>query len=285
MAIIMRNSANITYNYTGETNAAVSNMTTTSIAEEHSMTAEKLSQNSAWRPSENLTYILRVENTGTQPIYAISIQDDLGGAEPLLSFVAGSAKMIMGSVVTPIVPTSTSPLTIAMPGTLEAGEGVLFSYIAKVKSSIDPTIDTITNSVTVAGHEASAAGPVITVTPAPSLSLPKAEYAEVRIEKRVDKDTASIGDKLTYVFRLENYGNAEATNVTLRDDLPENFTVESIQSETGGSVTVYEAADYSVDTDNKLILPTSTTKLISVPAATAAGSGVTTITIVGTITG
>lgn len=283
MAIVMTNSANITYNYTGETNAAVSNITTTSIAEEHSLIAQKLSQNSGWRPSENLTYTVRVENNGTEPVFAISIQDDLGGAEPKLSFITGSAKMIKDNVITAVVPTNVSPLTIVLPDPLEAGDAVVFSYIAKVKSDIDPAVEEITNTVTVAGHETSAAGPVISVTPPPSLTLPKADYAEVRIEKSVDKDSASIGDKLTYVFRLENSGNVEATRVTLRDNLPENFSIDSVQSETGGVVTVYEATDYSVDTDNRLILPTSTTKLISVPAATASGDGVTVITIVGTI--
>ena len=100
----------------------------------------------------------------------------------------------------------------------------------------------------------------------------------------MDKDTASVGDKLTYVFRLENSGNTESTGVTLRDDLPQKFAVDSIRSETNGVVTVYEATDYSLSTDNKLVLPTSLTKPISVPAATASGYGVTTITIEGTIT-
>lgn len=284
MAIVMNNSANITYNYTGATDTSVSNTTITSIAEQHSLAAVKLSQNSSWRPSENLTYTVRVENTGTEPIFNISIQDDLGGADPQLTFVTGSAKMIIDGVVTPVVPTAVSPLTIVMPGTLAAGDAALFSYIAKVVSDIDPAVNEIKNTVTVAGHETSAAGPVITVTPSPSLTLPKAAYAEVRIEKTVDKASASVGEALTYVFRMENSGNTEATNVTLRDNLPANFQVDSIQSQTGGVVTDYTAADYSLDTDNRLILPTSTTKLISVPAATAFGSGVTTITIAGTIT-
>lgn len=284
MAITIQNSANITYNYIGETNSAVSNIAITSIAEAYSLIAEKLSQNSSWRPSENLGFMVRVENDGTEPIYDISIQDNLGGAVPLLTFVAGSVKMIRDGVVTSVTPTSTSPLTIVLPNALEAGESVLFTYIAKVKSDIAATVTEITNTVTVAGHEGSAAGPVITVTPAPSITLSRADYADVRIEKRVDKDTASVGDALTYIFQLENSGNIEATGVTLRDNLPEKFSVDTIHVETNGVVTEFVAADYSLDTDNRLILPTSTTKLISVPAATLAGSGVTTITIVGTIT-
>lgn len=285
MATLIENSANITFTYAGQTGTAVSNTAATNLLEEYSFTAAKFSQNSDWRPSENLTYYVTVTNAGRQPIFAVSLQDDLGdNINPLLTYLSGSVRMIRGDTITAIVPTHDAPLTIVMPDPLAAGESVTFSYIAKVQADLAASVTEITNEVTVAGHKASAAGDVITVDPSPSLTLPKANYADVRISKTADKSVASVGDTLTYVFKLENYGNVEATGIMLRDDLPAKFLLNAITAETGGTITSFASTDYSLDASNKLILPTSTVKTISVPAAGSSGAGVTIITITGTIT-
>ena len=218
-------------------------------------------------------------------MYAVSIQDNLGGnTDRLLEYIAGSAKMFRNSTLVGVAPTATAPLTLVIPDTLAPGETVIFSYVAKVKGSIDSSIEEIVNEATVVGHETSVAGPTITVDPAPNLTIPKADYAEVTIKKSVDKENIFVGDPLTYTFRLENSGNTEATGVVITDNLPEKFTITSVTSETNGVSTTFEATDYSLDAANKLVLPTSVTKTISVPASTAAGSGLTTVTIVGQIT-
>lgn len=285
MAKEINNSANITYQHGTLTEAANSNMVTTMLTESYGLTAEKISSNTNWRPSENLSFILSVKNTGTEPVYEISLQDNLGGnTTRLLNYIAGSAKMIKNDVVTGIAPTNVSPLTFVLPEPLQADETVLISYVAKVIGNIDSAVTEITNTVTVVGHEVSASGPTITVDPAPSLTLPKANYADVRVEKSVDKLQVSSGEQLTYTFRLENSGNIEATNIVIRDDLPAQFTIDTITSLTNGVLTTFDATDYSVDTDNKLILPTSAVKTISVPASTGTGVGVTVVTIVGTVT-
>ncbi len=285
MANTINNSANITYRYGTTTDAASSNLVTTTLADNYSLKAEKTTHNTNWRPSENLTFVIRVENDGSESLYAVSVQDNLGGdtTRPL-TYIAGSARMLRNDVLTGVTPTSVAPLTLVIPETLAPGEVVVFSYVAKVIGDIDSAVTEITNEATIVGHEASTSGPTITVEPAPSITIPKADYADVRIEKMVDKDTIKVGEKLTYTFRLENYGNAEATNIVINDNLPEKFVVESVVSETNGIETTFEPTDYSLDVDNKLILPTSVTKTISVPASTISGVGVTTVTIVGEIT-
>ena len=284
MAITINNSANITYKYGEITDGALSNIATTSLAENVSLSAEKTSNNSSWRPSENITYIIKVSNDGTDPLYGVSIQDNLGGGTTRpLTYIADSARMFRNDTLSEITPTNTAPLTFVIPDTLEAGEVIIFTYVAKVRADVDMELDEINNEVTVAGHETSIAGETVTVDPAPTLTIPKADYADVRITKSVDKDNVVTGDTLTYTFLLENSGNIDATNIVIRDNLPLNFTVNEISSSTNGVITTYETTDYSLDDQNKLILPTSTTKTISVPARTATGNGTTTVTISGII--
>ena len=284
MAITINNSANITYQYGTLTDTAKSNLVTTMMAESYSLIGTKTSLNTNWRPSENLTFMIRIENNGSEPLYAVSMQDDLGGTTRLLSYIPCSAKMLRNDVLIGITPTNMSPLTMVIPGTLEAGGVVVFTYVAKVIGDIDASINEITNTVTVVGHETSDMGPTVTIDPPLALTLPIANYADVRIEKLVDKEEIVSGDNLTYTFVLENSGNIEATNVVIKDTLPTGFTINSITSTTNGVVTEFEATDYSVGEGNKLVLPTSTLKTISVPAATSMGVGVTRVTIVGTVT-
>ncbi len=283
MAITINNSANITYKYGTSTDYALSNVAMTSLEEDYGLSAVKTSQNSNWRPGENLTFNISITNDGIEPLYGVSVQDNLG--DELLSYVAGSARMLRNNVLTGVTPTSTSPLTFVIPNTLLASETVTFSYVAKVRSDISNDIAEITNEATVVGHETSISGSTITVIPSPSLTLPKASYAEVRIMKSVDKENIREGDTLTYTFELENSGNLEASNVVIEDDLPSAFVINSVKSLTNEVETVFETTDYSLDENNKLILPTSITKTISVPARTTSGNGLTIVTIVGTITG
>lgn len=286
MAITINNSANITYKYGTSTDYALSNVAMTSLEEDYGLSAVKTSQNSNWRPGENLTFNISITNDGIEPLYGVSVQDNLGDdTNELLSYVAGSARMLRNNVLTGVTPTSTSPLTFVIPNTLLASETVTFSYVAKVRSDISNDIAEITNEATVVGHETSISGSTITVIPSPSLTLPKASYAEVRIMKSVDKENIREGDTLTYTFELENSGNLEASNVVIEDDLPSAFVINSVKSLTNEVETVFETTDYSLDENNKLILPTSITKTISVPARTTSGNGLTIVTIVGTITG
>ncbi len=280
----INNSANITYKYGEITDGALSNIATTILAENVNLNAEKTSNNSAWRPSENLTYNIRVSNDGTDPLFGVSIQDNLGGGTTnSLIYVAESARMLRNDTLSTITPTSTSPLTLVIPDTLEPGEVIIFTYVARVRADIATDINEITNEVTVVGHETSTTGTTVTVSPSPTLTIPKADYADVRITKSVDKDNVSVGDALTYTFLLENSGNIEATNIVINDNLPTNFTITGITSLTNGVTTTFETTDYSLNEQNKLILPTSTIKTISVPASTNLGSGTTIVKIVGTI--
>lgn len=282
MATILNNSATLTYNSGDNTASAASNVVSTSLLDSYSITAVKNTANDSWRPSENITYLVTVTNTGTQPLTSVEITDDLGAAGTPLAYVANSALVIDGSEVTAVTPTSTNPLVIPLVNALQSGESVTVVYVAQVSAAIADTIDTITNTATASATQGGA-GATVTSEPT-SVTILREDFAQIDIVKAVDKTVISSGDTLTYTFTIENSGNIPATNVVITDTLPEGFAITSIESETDGVVTVYDATDYTVDANNTLILPVGE-KTITVPARDESGNGVTTVTITGVVTG
>ena len=284
MATILNNAATLTYNSGASTSSAASNVVATSLLDSYSITSAKYSANDSFRPGENITYLVTVTNTGTEPVFAVQITDDLGSGTPApLSYVADSALVIDGGAVTQVVPTSVSPLVIVLPDALASGESVNVLYVAQVSSVIADSVQAITNTVQTSARQGSAAGEVIDAEPA-SVTINREDYAQINITKSVDKAVVASGDTLTYTFTIENSGNIEATNVVITDTLPAEFTITAISSETNGVVTVYGATDYTVSADNTLVLPVGTAT-ITVPPRTDAGNGITTVTVEGTVTG
>ncbi|MBE6733843.1 MAG: DUF11 domain-containing protein [Ruminococcaceae bacterium] len=284
MATILNNFATLTYNSGDDTGAATSNVVSTNLLDSYALTVDKVSLNEDWRPGENITYLVTVTNTCTQPLFAVSVTDDMGGADAPLEYLERSAAIISDSGVTEVTPTSVSPLVIPVADVLSAGESVTVVYVAQVAADIADIVESITNTVFALGRQGSATG-VAVESDTDSVTLPRADFAQVDIVKTVDKAVVSSGDTLTYTFTIENSGNIPATNVVIMDTLPAGFEITSISSVTNGVITVYDESDYTVSADNTLILPTGGVVTITVPARTAQGNGVTVVTVTGVVTG
>ena len=284
MAII-NNTASVTYNYgRSEIGSAVSNTATTNLIEEFSITGTKLSNNQTFRNGENITYQISVTNDGTSPLFNVTVGDDLGGIGLPLTFLDGSATYSVNGTITAIIPAIVNPLTFILPLPLYPGDTAIFTFVARVSSSLDETVDTIVNTATISANEGSETGNIISVNPSPSYTLVRGEFADVTLTKNVSSTQISSGEEFSYTITLSNSGNLEAMGVILTDTLPEGFTVSSITSETNGIVTTYSAGDYTIDTaSNTLILPTGTDITLSVPASTGGLSGTTIVTITGSI--
>ena len=284
----LNNQASIRYNYSGAgTGTAVSNTVTTNLLDRYTLAATKTPLSSTFRPGENVTYVIRVENNGSGDLYNVTIADDLGGgADTPLVYNPASLRAYVDSIpvtISPVVQGGT--LTAVLPAPLPAGTAAILVYTAQVRPDVDFTLQSITNTVAVTANGGSAAGPAVTVTPSPSATLLRDSYAEVTLYKEADKQSVMAGEPLTYTFTLTNQGNQAADSVTLTDQLPTGFSVTQVSVSAGGATTVLAPGDYTVAADNTITIPSTTGKAITVPAATVAAPGIATVAITGTVAG
>ncbi len=281
MATQIKNLASVTYGY-GETgvDSAISNTAVVNLIEDYSISGLKSTLNTSFRPGQNITYIVQVENTGNLPLYAVTISDDLGGSGNPLSFVVGSGSLNENGTITQIIPTSTSPLVFTLVNPLASGEKATITYVARVNSSIDSSVASITNTATVTGREESSSGTLVTMSPNPTVTIERENYAQVELKKESSANNIVEGNSFDYVITLENSGNLDANNVVISDTLPTGFSISSISSVSNGVLVTYETSDYNVDSSNVLTLPTGS-KTISVPASSGGVNGKTVITITG----
>ncbi len=284
----LNNQASIRYNYSGAgTGTAVSNTVTTNLLDRYTLAATKTPLSSTFRPGENVTYVIRVENNGSGDLYNVTIADDLGGgADTPLVYNPLCLRAYVDSIPatnSPVVQGGT--LTAVLPAPLPAGTAAILVYTAQVRPDVDFTLQSITNTVAVTANGGSAAGPAVTVTPSPTATLLRDSYAEVTLYKEADKQSVMAGEPLTYTFTLTNQGNQAADSVTLTDQLPTGFSVTQVSVSAGGATTVLAPGDYTVAADNTITIPSTTGKAITVPAATVAAPGIATVAITGTVAG
>ena len=279
----INNSASATYGYGRDRqDSAISNVATANLIEQYALSGSKIVQNTYFRPGEILSYYISTTNTGTDPLYNLSINDALGDNDTILSYVDGSAYLTLNGVISQIIPSSTNPLTFNIPTTFEPGDIATVNFLVRVNSSISPDITEITNTATISATPTPENENPISATA--STTINREEYAEVTITKSVSTQNITEGVPFTYTLELENSGNLPAYNVVVTDVLPENFEVLSITSTTNGVSTTYTADDYTVDpTTNTLTLPTNPAVEITVPASDNGGVGLTTIVITGRI--
>jgi len=284
MATQINNTANVNYKFGTEgSGSAVSNVASTTLQDAFALTGTKGSNNSDFMLGENITYQITVHNEGTQTLYNITIEDNLGG-ENVMTYMEGSAMAFIDGVSYNITPTSLEPFTIVLPVALSGGDNALITYVATVSESLDASVAEITNTATLYGFEEMTSTTRVDGTGELSYTLAKAEYANIDVLKEVSTPNIVVNQPFTYTLTLTNSGNQEATGVVLTDVLPEGFVINTIRSMTEGSTTTYTTSNYSVDpATNTLTLPSTEEVVITVPAGTEAGPGTTVVTITGYI--
>lgn len=280
-----QNQATLTY---GD-NVTTSNVVTGELLQSISVTKYSLTE--TYTAGEVLTYVISLVNTSGTPITDLTVTDDLGaytqGTETRvpLDYVESSLTYYLGGTrqATPVV-TGENPLTVTGI-TVPANSNAFLVYQARVNEFASPaTGATITNTVAVTGGG-------LPASIVAQETVTAASEAFLTIGKSLNPTTVSEGDRLTYTFVIQNFGNAP---VVATDDAVVTDTFDPILSDLTVSfngATWTEGVQYTYDeaTGAFATIPAS----ITVPAATytqnpATGAwtvvpGVSTLVVVGTV--
>ena len=280
-----QNQATLTYGG----NVTTSNIVTGEL--QQAVSAAKYALGETYTQGEVLTYVISLVNSGTTPLTDLTVTDNLGaytlGGNTLvpLDYVEGSLAYYVGGArqVTPVV-TSTDPLTITGVSVPASGDAFLV-YQARVNEFASPAVGAvITNTATISGTGLPA--PIEAQETVNSLS-----EAFLTIGKTLNPTTVSEGDRLTYTFVIQNFGN---TPVVATDNATVTDTFDPILTDlvvTFNGVTWTEGVEYTYDETTGVFATVPSN--ITVPAATYTQNpttgawtvvpGVRTLVVVGTV--
>ena len=286
MATIISNQAIATYTYEGSTDSrtATSNVANTTLLDDYSLEVNKVNYQQCFRPGENVTYAIRVTNTGCKKLTDFIITDDLGtfDSEYPLSYMEGTARVSINGEFITVNPTDTTPLTFNIPNTLTSGETFTLTYVATVDSEIGAGLLEITNTATVSALSACDPSDTTRYTATDTATLPRCTDANLVITKQVSKSNICSCDAFDYIITVDNTGLVDATNVVITDQLPEGFNVTNIRVENPDTLHNYDTSEYELTEANFLTLPNETGRVINVRAIEPGVRNSTIITISGT---
>ena len=255
------------------------------------LSASKTAVMDDYTRNDDVTYVISVVNSGTNPVTGLTVTDDLGGYTfgentiyPL-SYVNGSVRMYINGVLQ-IAPTVSAGPPLVFSGiTLPAGGNLMIIYEAEVTQFAPLDVgDSIVNTATVVG-----AGLPSTVTVTETVT--PEEEPELTITKFIEPVPVAENGTLTYRFIIQNYGNTEAVatdNVAVSDTFDPILNLLTV---TLNGTPLALTTEYTYDTTTGVFA--TVPGVITVPAATYAQDattgawiitpGVTELVVVGTV--
>ena len=278
------NQASLNYRFNGQSATAISNVASAVLQDPISI--QKIALEDSYRAGDVLTYVITVQNSTATSVNNLQVTDDLGtypfGTLSItpLTYLGPALLFLNGSFSQNVTPTVTEDsITFTLP-TLAPNTTAQWIYRVSANEYAPLITDAdITNTATVSaeGFTATASDTVETE-----------DYADVTVNKSMSAERTDGGNTVTYQFLIENYGNAEATEVILSDSFnpaPATITVQL------NGVTV--SPDNYTYTGGVLTLPTGDALALSLPAATITQDITTgavtvvpsslTVTVVGTL--
>ena len=284
--ITFTNQASLSYNNI----ITNSNIATGQIIEVLSVTKTVLRDE--YGPSDTLTYVVSVINSGTVPYTDLTLTDSLGeytltsGGTPLypLNYIDGSVKyFVNGALQTPPAVIPGPPLAISGI-TVPAGGNALIIYETGT-TQYAPLSDgsTIVNEATVSG---------VGVTPISATETANAVNApSLTISKSVSPTVVAENDRITYTFVILNYGNTAAVatdNASVSDvfdPILTNLTVDfngNVWSE-GTNYTYDQTSGAFVTVPGQITVPAATYTQDPVTGVVSTDPGVAILTVSGNI--
>ncbi len=279
------NQAQLSYNDT----VVNSNITVGEIIE--SLTVTKTSIGTTYENGSEPVYIISIINTDDEAVTGVTVSDDLGAYTPgtvtfyPLEYEAGSVRLFTNGVLGPAPAVAVGPPLVFSGITIPANGNVIIIYRSTLTDAAPLGLDgEITNTVTVTADE-------LTFPVTASTTITTSNSPRLAITKSMDPTRVSDGDRLTYTFTIENFGNSPATidyNVTVRDTfLPILYDITVTYN--GTTWTTPANYRYSETTGVFATVPGQ----ITVPAATftqdpatgivAVTPGVSTLVVTGTV--
>ena len=282
---IFSNQATLTYNG----NSTNSNIAYGEILDV--LAATKTAVEGTYTPSELVTYVVTLRNTGTAALTGLTVTDDLGGytfgaatVYPL-TYEAGSAALFVGGVPQPAPAVTAGPPLVVTGLTVPAGGDAVLVYQARANAFADPAAGgTIVNTVTVTGDGLSAP-----VTATETVTADSA--AALTISKSITPTQVVDNDRVTYTFVIQNSGNEAvvATDDAAITDLFDPILTDLAVTFNGTPWT--EGVQYNYDAatglfatvPGQILVPAATYTQDPVTGAYTVTPGIATLAVTGTI--
>lgn len=171
------------------------------------LTVSKTSVEGSYAPGSLVTYAVTLRNTGSVPLTALTVTDNLGGYDfngstvyPL-TYENGSATLFIDGVLSPSPAVNPGPPLVITGITVPGGSDAVLIYQARANEFANPDIGgTIDNTVSVSGNGISTpitATETVTAVSEPILS----------ISKSITPTQVVDNDRVNYTFVIQNVGN------------------------------------------------------------------------------
>ena len=276
MAEIMNTATvNFSFSDTRQSFETTSNVSVVNVREQTGLSIQKTAQMDTFEPGSIITYVIAIQNTGSNYFSGIRITDDLSGAG-YLHYVVGSAVLYFnGQTQTPQI-ASTEPLVFTLPP-LPSGMSMTLTYSCQVSFNLPSVVESITNSVTGIGYTYNSQ-----VEASDSATITRSESSNLTITKESSDSDVNIGQVFNYIITLRNYGTSIANVSSISDNFPSTFTITSVSLKIGNGVnTVLDPSEYTITDSNNLSVPSATGPVITVPASSNNIPGTTILTVSG----
>lgn len=240
------------------------NYVTTSITQ-NCVNILKTSNKDYFGPNDQITYNLFISNNSNSTIYNVELLESLN---EFTNYIPKSSTITLSNGTTKKILESNNSLDSCRPivgniindnenknkfgfklNNINPNENILISFSTKVENN-DEIPESIASSATL--YYSLKSDKIQTLSVSSNTNIINKAYALLNVTKSVDKSVAICGDSITYTINLSNEGNINATNVHIKDTLPCNFKLKSINFLIAD---LPYNIDYNLDETNTLKIP------------------------------